>query len=257
MPRVIPMRSMEKLLRQAVLQRVPSSLRQRDFALFWSGQTASLIGDGVYTIVLALQDVAPKQPRCHLVLRTRRSDRAGRHCHALRRNCRRSASPPSPGTGRRLRPRLRGSRNCRSGWNPRTQCHRAHRDLRRRRTRRCILLPRVYRDRPGTPALRAARTGQRLQQRQSGAGRAACGTRARWVADRWGRRHRCLRRRRGDFHDQRCLPRCDAAAFPSDPKWCPNGRRHARRTALGASVSPGCGGGSLLWGWPTSPPSAP
>jgi MFS family permease len=36
-------------------ERLPSSLRQRDFALLWSGQTTSLIGDGIYTIALALE----------------------------------------------------------------------------------------------------------------------------------------------------------------------------------------------------------
>jgi MFS family permease len=35
--------------------RFPSALRQRDFALLWGGQTASLIGDGIYTIALALE----------------------------------------------------------------------------------------------------------------------------------------------------------------------------------------------------------
>jgi len=38
-----------------IAERFPSSLRQRDFALLWSGQTASLIGDGIYTIALALE----------------------------------------------------------------------------------------------------------------------------------------------------------------------------------------------------------
>ena len=35
-------------------ERFPSSLRQRDFALLWAGQTTSLIGDGIFTIALAL-----------------------------------------------------------------------------------------------------------------------------------------------------------------------------------------------------------
>ncbi|MGH7666551.1 MAG: MFS transporter, partial [Candidatus Dormibacteria bacterium] len=33
----------------------PRALRERDFALLWSGQTVSLLGDGVYTIALALE----------------------------------------------------------------------------------------------------------------------------------------------------------------------------------------------------------
>jgi MFS family permease len=35
--------------------RTPSALRHRDFALLWSGQSISLIGDGVYTVALALE----------------------------------------------------------------------------------------------------------------------------------------------------------------------------------------------------------
>ena len=41
--------------RAVLAGRLPGSLRQRDFALLWSGQTASLIGDGIYTITLALE----------------------------------------------------------------------------------------------------------------------------------------------------------------------------------------------------------
>ena len=37
------------------MPRLPGALRQRDFALFWSGQTASLVGDGIFTIALALE----------------------------------------------------------------------------------------------------------------------------------------------------------------------------------------------------------
>jgi MFS family permease len=33
----------------------PSALRHRDFALLWSGQSVSLVGDGVYTVALALE----------------------------------------------------------------------------------------------------------------------------------------------------------------------------------------------------------
>ena len=40
---------------QQALRRVPGSLRQREFALFWSGQTTSLVGDGIYTVALALE----------------------------------------------------------------------------------------------------------------------------------------------------------------------------------------------------------
>ena len=35
--------------------RAPASLRHRDFALLWSGQSISLVGDGVYTVALALE----------------------------------------------------------------------------------------------------------------------------------------------------------------------------------------------------------
>jgi hypothetical protein len=34
---------------------VPRSLRHRDYALLWSGQTASVLGDGIYTIAIALE----------------------------------------------------------------------------------------------------------------------------------------------------------------------------------------------------------
>jgi MFS family permease len=33
----------------------PAALRHRDFALLWSGQSISLVGDGVYTVALALE----------------------------------------------------------------------------------------------------------------------------------------------------------------------------------------------------------
>jgi MFS family permease len=33
----------------------PAALRHRDFALLWSGQSVSLVGDGVYTVALALE----------------------------------------------------------------------------------------------------------------------------------------------------------------------------------------------------------
>ncbi len=35
--------------------RTPAALRHRDFALLWSGQSISLVGDGVYTVALALE----------------------------------------------------------------------------------------------------------------------------------------------------------------------------------------------------------
>jgi hypothetical protein len=35
-----------------------SALRHRDFALLWSGQSISLVGDGVYTVALALVTLA-------------------------------------------------------------------------------------------------------------------------------------------------------------------------------------------------------
>jgi hypothetical protein len=38
-----------------VLKATPAALRHRDFALLWSGQSVSLIGDGVYTVALALE----------------------------------------------------------------------------------------------------------------------------------------------------------------------------------------------------------
>src|ERR1700692_2287211 len=34
--------------------RISAALRHRDFALLWSGQSISLVGDGVYTVALAL-----------------------------------------------------------------------------------------------------------------------------------------------------------------------------------------------------------
>ncbi len=37
------------------MARLPRSLRERDFVLLWSGQTTSLVGDGIYTIALALE----------------------------------------------------------------------------------------------------------------------------------------------------------------------------------------------------------
>src|SRR5450432_4014395 len=36
-------------------RRTTAALRHRDFALLWSGQSVSLIGDGVYTVALALE----------------------------------------------------------------------------------------------------------------------------------------------------------------------------------------------------------
>src|SRR5690349_12244946 len=35
--------------------RIPSALRHRDFALLWSGQSISMLGDGIFTIALALE----------------------------------------------------------------------------------------------------------------------------------------------------------------------------------------------------------
>ena len=37
------------------MPRVPRALRHRDFTLLWSGQTTSGIGDGIYTVALALE----------------------------------------------------------------------------------------------------------------------------------------------------------------------------------------------------------
>src|SRR5579875_3832491 len=34
---------------------VPRALRHRDYALMWSGQTVSVVGDGIYTIAIALE----------------------------------------------------------------------------------------------------------------------------------------------------------------------------------------------------------
>jgi predicted MFS family arabinose efflux permease len=38
-----------------MLSVTPAALRHRDFALLWSGQSISLVGDGVYTVALALE----------------------------------------------------------------------------------------------------------------------------------------------------------------------------------------------------------
>lgn len=38
-----------------MLNATPAALRHRDFALLWSGQSVSLVGDGVYTVALALE----------------------------------------------------------------------------------------------------------------------------------------------------------------------------------------------------------
>src|SRR5580700_7508821 len=38
-----------------VLKATPAALRHRDFALLWSGQSVSLVGDGIYTVALALE----------------------------------------------------------------------------------------------------------------------------------------------------------------------------------------------------------
>jgi MFS family permease len=42
-------------LSTAITDRVPSVLRHRDFALLWSGQSISLIGDGIFTVALAIE----------------------------------------------------------------------------------------------------------------------------------------------------------------------------------------------------------
>src|SRR5579875_1624928 len=34
---------------------VPRSLRERNYALLWGGQTVSVLGDGIYTIAIALE----------------------------------------------------------------------------------------------------------------------------------------------------------------------------------------------------------
>jgi hypothetical protein len=33
---------------------LPGALRHRDYALLWGGQTVSVVGDGIYTIAIAL-----------------------------------------------------------------------------------------------------------------------------------------------------------------------------------------------------------
>jgi MFS family permease len=38
-----------------VLKATPTALHHRDFALLWSGQSVSLVGDGIYTVALALE----------------------------------------------------------------------------------------------------------------------------------------------------------------------------------------------------------
>ena len=38
-----------------MLKATPAALRHRDFALLWSGQSVSLVGDGIYTVALALE----------------------------------------------------------------------------------------------------------------------------------------------------------------------------------------------------------
>jgi MFS family permease len=38
-----------------VLKATPGALHHRDFALLWSGQSVSLVGDGIYTVALALE----------------------------------------------------------------------------------------------------------------------------------------------------------------------------------------------------------
>ena len=37
------------------LFRMPAALRHRDFALLWTGQSVSMVGDGVFTVALALE----------------------------------------------------------------------------------------------------------------------------------------------------------------------------------------------------------
>ena len=37
------------------MRRLPQALRHRDYALLWSGQTISVVGDGIYTIAIALE----------------------------------------------------------------------------------------------------------------------------------------------------------------------------------------------------------
>jgi hypothetical protein len=34
---------------------IPRSLRHRDYTLLWGGQTVSVLGDGIYTIAIALE----------------------------------------------------------------------------------------------------------------------------------------------------------------------------------------------------------
>ena len=42
-------------MRASSLRLTPRSLRHRDYTLLWSGQTVSILGDGIYTIAIALE----------------------------------------------------------------------------------------------------------------------------------------------------------------------------------------------------------
>jgi hypothetical protein len=41
--------------RSVSLMPLPRALRHRDYAMLWSGQTVSVVGDGVYTVAIALE----------------------------------------------------------------------------------------------------------------------------------------------------------------------------------------------------------
>ena len=55
------------------MKHVPAALQGHDFALLWSGQTVSLVGDGVFSIALALETLrlSPKAGSLSLVLAAR------------------------------------------------------------------------------------------------------------------------------------------------------------------------------------------
>jgi hypothetical protein len=37
------------------MRALPRALRHRDYALLWAGQTVSVVGDGIYTVAIALE----------------------------------------------------------------------------------------------------------------------------------------------------------------------------------------------------------
>jgi hypothetical protein len=54
---VAVIRASQRLERLAALvtPRLPRALRHRDYGLLWGGQTVSVVGDGIYTIAIALE----------------------------------------------------------------------------------------------------------------------------------------------------------------------------------------------------------